>query len=196
MINYLFITLDRIAHSILCLRQWLNEIIRLTIIRLNWYLVEAVSTLLNTLFASYNTIMLNTGPYHGTFDTIVSIISLIMSTIVVVLFVLYSFSLVCWVTYLIRDCRKSNRSASRIESLEEIFSPEIVVIVKNYRFNAKKDKILIILILTEALAFFQIFSLIHIILSIISTMISTGLGCPLTPLVFKVHRNIKFGLMS
>ena len=52
MINYLFITLDRIAHSILCLRQWLNEIIRLTklfgltIIRLNWYLVEAVSTLI------------------------------------------------------------------------------------------------------------------------------------------------------
>ena len=50
MINYLFITLDRIAHCILCLRQWLNEIIRLTIIRLtiirlNWYLVEAVSTL-------------------------------------------------------------------------------------------------------------------------------------------------------
>ena len=113
------------------------------------------SIFLNTLFASYNTIMLNTGPYHETFETIDSIISLTMSTIVVVLFVLYSFSLVCWVTYLVLDCRKSNRSASRIESLEEILSPESAVIVKNYRFNAKKDKILIILILTEGLAFFS-----------------------------------------
>ena len=104
---------------------------------------------LNTLFASYNTIMLNTGPYHGTFYTIDSITSLIMSTIVVVLFVLYSFSLVCWITYLIRDCRKSNRSASRIESLEEILSPESV---KNYRFNAKKDKLLIMLIFAEYLS--------------------------------------------
>ena len=84
----------------------------------------------NTLFASYNTIMLNTGPYHGTFDTIDTKISLIMSTIVVVLLVLYSFFLVCWITYLIRDYRKSNRSASRIESLEEILSPKSAVIVR------------------------------------------------------------------
>ena len=82
--------------------------------------------------------MFNTGPYHGTFDTIVFIISLIMSTIVVVLLVLYSFFLVCWITYLVLDCRKSNRYASRIESLEEILSPESAVIVKNSRFNAKK----------------------------------------------------------
>ena len=103
------------------------------------------SVFLNTLFASYNTMMLNTGPYHGTFDTIDTRVFLIMYTILVV----------CWETYLIRDCRKSNRSAARIESLEEILSPGSVVIVKNYRFNAKKDKILIILILTEALAFFS-----------------------------------------
>ena len=113
------------------------------------------SIFFNTLFASYNTIMLNTGPFNGTFNTIISTISLIMSTIVVVLLILYSFFLVCWVTYLVRDCRKSNRSASRIESLEEILSPESAVNVKNYRFNAKKDKILIILILTEALEFFS-----------------------------------------
>ena len=109
------------------------------------------SVFLNTLFASYNTMMLNTGPYH-TIDTRVF---LIMYTIVVVLLVLYSFFFVCWETYLVLDCRKSNRSAARIESLEEILSPESAVIVKNYRFNAKKDKILIILILTEALAFFS-----------------------------------------
>ena len=107
---------------------------------------------LNPLFASYNTIMLNTGPYHGTFDTIDSRISLIMSTILVVLLVLYSFSLVYWITYLIRDCRKSNRSASRIESLEEILSPESVVIVKNSRFKAKKDKLLIMLTFAESLS--------------------------------------------
>ena len=111
---------------------------------------------LNTLFASYNTIMLNAGPYHGTFYTIDSITSLIMSTIVVVLLVLYSFFLVCWITYLIRDCRKSNRSASRIESLEEILSPESAVIVKNYRFNAKKDKLLIMLIFAEYLSILSI----------------------------------------
>ena len=113
------------------------------------------SVFLNTLFASYNTIMLTTGFYHGTFDTIDTRIFLIMYTIVVVLLGVYSFFLVCWVTYLIRDCRESNRSASRIESLEEILSSVSAVIVKNYRFNAKRDKILIILILAEALTFFS-----------------------------------------
>ena len=111
---------------------------------------------LNTLFASYNTIMLNTGPYHGTFDTIDFMTFLIMSTIVIVLLVLYSFSLVCWITYLVRDCRKSNRSASRIESLEEILSSESVVIVKNYRFKAKEDKLLIILIFAESLSILSV----------------------------------------
>ena len=115
------------------------------------------SIFLDTLFASCNTIMLNTGPYHGTFDTIDFIISLIISTIVVVLLVLYSFSLVYWITYLIRDCRKSNRSASRIESLEETLSPESAVIVKNYRFNAKKDKLLIMLIFAETLSILSVF---------------------------------------
>ena len=115
------------------------------------------SIFLNTLFASYNTIMLNTGPYHGTFDTIHSIISLTMSTIVIVLLILYSFSLVCWATYLVLDCRKSNRSASRIESLEEVLSPESVVIVKNYRFNAKKDKLLIMMIFAETLSILSVF---------------------------------------
>ena len=100
--------------------------------------------------------MLNTGPYHETFDTIDSRISLVMSTIVFVLLLLYSFFLVCWVTYLIRDCRKSNRSASRIESLEEILSPESVVIVKNYRFNAKKDMLLIMLIFAESLSILSV----------------------------------------
>ena len=114
------------------------------------------SIFLNTLFASYNTIMLNTEPFHGTFDTIDSIITPIIYIIVVVLLVLYSFFLVCWVTYLIRDCRKSNRSASRIESLEEILSPESAVIVKNYRFNAKKDKLLIMLIFAEFLSILSI----------------------------------------
>ena len=114
------------------------------------------SIFLNPLFASYNTIMLNTGPYHGTFDTIDSRISLIMSTIVVFLLVLYTFSLVYWITYLIRDYWKSNRSASRIESLEEILSPESVVIVKNYRFNAKKDMLLIMLILAESLSILSV----------------------------------------
>ena len=101
--------------------------------------------------------MLNTGPYHGTFDKIDFIISFIMYTIVVVLLVLYSFTLVCWATYLIRDYRKSNGTATRIESLEETLSPESAVIVKNYRFNAKKDKLLIMLIFAESFSILSVF---------------------------------------
>ena len=89
--------------------------------------------------------------YHGISDKIDYIISYIMTTIFVVVFVVYFLLFqTFWLTYLIQDYRRSIRFATRIES-QGILSVKDVVIVKNLKFNAKRDKVFIILLLAEAL---------------------------------------------
>ena len=99
------------------------------------------------------------------FEVLDRTVSFFLCGFVICCCVLYCITHFCWITYLVRDYRKSNRYASRIESLEEILSPESAVIVKNYRFNAKKDKLLIKLILAEAssIVFFSLAFSYHLI---------------------------------
>ena len=112
------------------------------------------------------------------FGNIDKVVSLFLSGYVACFIVLYFIAHFCWLTYLIRDCRSSNRYAARIESQEGVLSPDSIVIVDNFRFNCKKDKLLIMLIITEALSivsFFLAFSY-HLIRYVNPRLIVTGLS--------------------
>ena len=96
--------------------------------------------------------MLNISEYTGILVSVDYIISYVISSILIILYALYCLFQVSWLAYLFQDYRKSNRIATRIES-QGVLSPDDVLFVKNLQFNANKDKILIILTLTEGLTF-------------------------------------------
>ena len=69
-----------------------------------------------------------------------------------VFFVICGFLYLGWCVYLFREYWKSVRFARRIESQEDSLCAESRVLAMNYRVNAKRNKFLILLLLTELIA--------------------------------------------
>ena len=65
--------------------------------------------------------------------------------------VICSFLYICWCVHLFRDYRRSMRFARRIET-QEFFSSESRVLALNLRFNAKRNKFFIAVLITELVA--------------------------------------------